>query len=218
MAEQIEVFRDMKLNGPIANKAELRAALIEAALSPWRFDAERSGEVVGKAVTSDDVLLFRCEASDGFPAVGLTLWEIDDGYYVPNIVPLEMGDLTYKQYNAALADFIARIVEPVAQKFDFVVSATNSSQSLEDWVSSDTAVKLRRFSGVANKSTGASHSMDERRWFDFVVTAYRANDKLDPSQLARWLSEAEGWDEDTAHKLAGDFENSLALLMYYENS
>jgi hypothetical protein len=216
MVEQIEVYRDMTLHGPVAKKAELRSALIAAAASPWRFDVERSAEVMGQTVTSDDVLIFRCEPNNGIPAVGLTLWETEDGYYVPNIVPVEMGNLTYRQYNAALDDFIVRIVEPIAQKFDFAVNATDSSQSLEDWVSSDTAVKLRRFS--ANKSTGASHPMDERRWFDFVVAVHRANDKLDPSKLARWLNEAEGWDDDAAHKLAGDFENGLALLAHYENS
>lgn len=83
-------------------------------------------------------------------------------------------------------------------------------------MSIDATVKLRRFSGAANKSTGASHPSDERRWFDFIVAVHRAGDKLDAARLARWLHEAEGWDEDSAHKLAGNYETSLALLTHYD--
>jgi hypothetical protein len=218
MAEEIEVFRDMVLKGDIAKRPELRAALIAAATPPWRIDLERSAEVTRNTVTEEDVLLFRCQPGDEYPAAGLTLWGTDDGYYVPNIVPLENGNLTFVQYNAVLADFIAHIVEPVAHRYDFTITTTQSIQVLEDWVSADAAIKLRRFSGAANKSTGASHPMDERRWFDFLIAIHRAGDELGPDRLARWLHEAEGWDEDTAHKLAGDFENGLALLAHYDKN
>lgn len=218
MAEKIEMFRDMALRGPIARRPELRAALIAAAVMPWRVDLERSVEVARNAVSSQDVLLFRCEPSKNYPAAGLTLWGTEYGYYVPNIVPLEHGSLTFAQYNAVLADFIARVVGSIAGQFDFTIVTTESSQVLEDWVSADVAVKLRLFSGAANKSTGASHPMDERRWFDFLIAIHRAGDELGPDRLARWLHEVEGWDEDTAHKLAGDFENCLALLAHYDKN
>lgn len=45
MAEEIEVFQDLNLRGPIARRPELRQALIAAAANPWRFDQERSDEV-----------------------------------------------------------------------------------------------------------------------------------------------------------------------------
>jgi hypothetical protein len=214
MQEQIEVFRDMAIHGPIVRRPDLRAALIAAAVDPWMADLERSAEVARNAVTSNEVILFRRAASDDHPAARLTLWGTDDGYYVPNIVPLETGSLSYSQYNTVLGDFIAHIAAPVVGKFGFTITASAPRQSLDDWISPDTAAKLRRFSGAANKSTGASHPSDERRWFDFVVAVHRAGDKLDAERLARWLHEAEKWDEDSAHKLAGDFENYLRLLVY----
>lgn len=118
------------------------------------------------------MLLFRREPSDDYPAAGLTLWGRDDGYYVPNIVPIESGNLTFAQYNAIPSDFITRIVEPVATAYGYGIEATASLQTLDDWVSADTAVKLRRFSGAANKSTGTSHPMDQRRWFDFIIAVH----------------------------------------------
>lgn len=208
----------MALKGAMANRPALRATLIAAATAPWRVDLQRSAEVACNAVTNEDVLLFRYEPGDGYPAAGLTLWGADEGYYVSNIVPLETGSLTVAQYNAVLADFIARVAEPVAYKCDFAIETTQPNQVLEDWVSPDAAVKLRRFSAAANKSTGASHPLDEERWFDFLIAIHRAGDKLGPDRLVRWLHEAEGWDDDTAHKLAVDFENGLALLAHYDKS
>lgn len=216
MVEQIEVFQDMDIKGPITKRSELRAALIAAALKPWRVDPERSAEIARNAVTSEDVILFRREAGDDYPAAGLTLWGTDDGYRVPNIVPLETGSLTFAQYNTILADFIEHIATPVVEELGFTIITTKSQQTLDDWLSSDAAEKLRRFSRAANKSTGASHPSDERRWFDFLVAVHRAGDKLDADRLARWLHEAERWDEESAHKLAGDYEQSLALLAFYD--
>lgn len=216
MTNQIQVFRDMNIRGPVEKRADLRMGLIEAAAKPWRVDLEKSAEVARNAVTSEDVILFRTEAGDTYPAAGLTLWETDDGYYVSNIVPLEFGNLTYAQYNAILDDFIERIANPVATQIGFEISATQAEQTLDDWISEDAALKLRRFSGAANKSTGASHPSDERRWFDFIVAVHHSGDRLYADQLARWLCEADGWSVDTAHRLAGDYEGSLALLKYYD--
>lgn len=216
MAEKLEVFQDMAIRGPIAKRPELREALIAAAIEPWRVDLERSAEVARNAVTPEDVVLFRRDAGQNHPAAGLTLWGTEDGYYVPNIVPLEMGSLTFAQYNAVLADFIARIAAPVTAQFGFTISTTEPRQTLDDWLSPDATLKLKRFSGAANKSTGASHPSDQRRWFDFLIAVHRGGDKPGADRLARWLHEVDGWGEDSAHRLAGDFETAIDLLAYYE--
>lgn len=218
MSEKIEVFQDLRIEGPIERRADLRSELIASVDTPWRIDLEKSEQVARNAGTTEDVILFRCEGNAHHPPAGLTLWGTGDGYYVPNIVPMETGWLTYSQYNAVLVDFVECVLEPVAAKCGFLVKITKPNQDVDDWLSSDAAAKLRRFSGSANKSTGASHPMDERRWFDFVVAVHRNSEKLAGDRLARWLHEAEGWDEETAHELAGDFENSLSLLSHYDEN
>lgn len=155
MTDKLEVFQDMAIHGAIEKRPELREALIAAAVGPWRVDLERSAEVARNAVTSEDVVLFRRDASQDHPAAGLTLWGTKDGYYVPNIVPLEMGSLTFAQYNAVLTDFIVRIAAPVTALFGFTISTTEPRQTLDDWLSADAALKLKRFSGAANKSHGS---------------------------------------------------------------
>lgn len=216
MADEIEMFRDLTLVGPVEQRPALRTALIKAAVSPWKVDLERSAEIKRSAVTNDDVVIFRRDAGGKLPAAGLTLWENAKGYYVPNIVPLEFGSLTYFQYNAVLEDFIERIASPVVLLFSYSIETTEPHQVLEDWVSEEVARKLRHFSDAANKSTGASHPMDERGWFEFIIAVHRSGDRLGADRLARWLHEAEHWDENIAHDLAGDYENSLSLLDYYD--
>lgn len=214
MATEIEVFRDMSLHGPSEKREELRAALVSAVSGDWDVDLKRSAEVKSSALTDADVVLFRCAANHKHPAAGLTLWETPDGYYVPNVVPLVFGSLTKGEYNAVLQEFIEAIAQPVAKRLGFELRATEARQALADWVSEEVGTKLKRFSGAANKSTGASHPSDEKRWFDFIVTAHRRSERLDPGTLFRWLHEVEGWDEEAAHKLAADYENGRALLKF----
>jgi len=218
MTSSIEVYRDLYISGPLDKRAGLRSALLNAADGPWSIDLKRSEEVAKGAITTDDVLLFRTKSTNKYPEAGLTLWQHEEGYYVPNIVPLESGQLSHAQYNAILDDFIERIASNVAAKFGFEISTTSGHQSIVDWVPEDTAIKLRRFSGAANKSTGASHPADERRWFDFIVSVHRSGQRLDSDRLARWLHEADGWDERTAHGLAGRFEGAVALLKFYDEN
>jgi hypothetical protein len=216
MAEKIELFQDMAIRVSGAKRKELRAALIAATVKPWQVDLEGIARIARDAATSDDVLVFRREADKSVPAASLTLWETPDGYNVPNIVPIAHGELTIAQYNAVLKDFIERIAAPIAGDIGFTIATTSPRQSLEDWLSPDAAKKLRSFSGLANKSTGTNHPADGERWFDFLVAVHRAGDKLSSGTLARWLHDVEGWDEESAHRLAGKYETALSLLAHYD--
>lgn len=216
MTDGIEMFRDMSLTVPADLIVELRAALIKSAAAPWRFDAERTEEIRHNAVNSEDVLLFRHEASDQLPAAGLTLWGRNGGYYVANIVPLETGKLSYAQYNSILTDFVDSVARPVCDRLGVGIELSSDNQSLEDWTTENVATCLKRFSAAANKSTGASHPMDQRRWFGFLVASHRSGAELDVETLTRWLHEVDGWDEETAYQLAGDYQSALALLTYYD--
>lgn len=217
MSDLVELFSDLTLRGPADKKGALRDALIAAAAGAWRFDPARSEEIRRNSVSSDEILAFRHDEPGSLPAAGLTLWERPDGYTVPNIVPVEVGELTRAQYNALLQDFAEKVVRAPAAANGFDVELTSGRQGMDDWTSAEVATALRRFSGAANKSTGASHPMDQQRWFAFLLAAHRAEAKPDPDRLARWLHEVEGWDEESSHELAGDYERALALLTYADS-
>ncbi|WP_331375560.1 hypothetical protein [Sinorhizobium chiapasense] len=214
--KEIEVFRDLSVHGDREQRGALRNALIEGAVAPWSVDLERSEEMRLAGLTDEDVLLFTCEQNAHHPEAGLTFWGTADGYYVPNITPLNVGRLSFAQYNAVLDEFLHNLLEPIAARHGFSIKTTKEEQGLDDWVNVEVASALRRFSAAANKSTGAGHPSDQRRWYAFIVASHSHRRKLDPDQLSRWLSEVDGWDEDTAHRLAGDFENALSLLRFYD--
>jgi len=215
MAESVEVFQDLYLRGSLAEGSKLRQALIAAAEDPWHYDAGRSA-LIGRNAPDAEILAFSRRATDDLPAAFLTLWSRDDGFHVSNIVPIDISELSIAQYNAILTDFIGRIARPVAPRFGYLIDATESRQNLEDWTSVDCAQKLLVFSAAANKSTGASHPMDQRRWFDFIIAVHKSQKKIGTNHLTRWLSEIEGWDKESAHELAGQYETALSLLQHYD--
>src|SRR3546814_896942 len=162
----LTVFQDLTMTGPEVSREEVRRALAESASALWRFDAEGSEESSARTVTEAGLMIFE-RAEDGrFPAARLVLWPETTGFSVPNIVPVEMGELSTENYNGLLEEFASLIAIPVAERFGWQVSTTSPTQGLDDWLDEESAAALRRFSAAANKATGASHPLDQRRWFD----------------------------------------------------
>ena len=139
-----------------------------------------------------------------------------NGYKVPNIVPRDYGELGITGYNDILNDFIDLIVKPASECSEFCVKITEREQSIQDWTSKEAADALHSFSVAANKSTGSGHPSDRKRWFQFLMSANKANKKPDPELLERWLVEAEEWPPDVASRLAIQYEFGLDLLNEYD--
>ena len=212
----LEVFQDLLLRGPAACRPQLRAALVDLAVGPWRH-AAKDEDVLSEHTSSDEeIIAFHRDPGDGLEAVGLVLWSEPEGFKVTNVVPRAAGELGVAGYNRHLMDFIERLARPAAAKAGFSVEVTAARQTLEDWTSSDAADALRRFSAAANKSSGASHPLDRRRWFAFLIRAHRDATSLAAEQLVRWLIEAEEWPEDVAHRLAMQYEFARDLLADYD--
>ena len=140
------------------------------------------------------------------PRPALTLCAREDGYEVVNIVPLETDELGVSGYNDILNDFIERVVGPASREIEFDVAVTPRKQSITDWTSDEVASALHTFSVCANKSTGAGHPADRKRWFEFLFAAHAANTLLDTELLGRWLVEAEEWPPEVAYDLVDRYQ------------
>jgi len=216
-AKSLEVFQELHLRTRSAD-ISIRDHILAQVKAPWRHDPEREQNVRTYALKQEEVIALIREAFDGIDESALVLWQEDDGFRVANIVPRNVGELGISKYNEILRDFVARVAEPAARAGGFVVAMTAPLQTLEDWLEAAPAAALRRFSGAANKSTGASHPKDQERWFEFLIAAHRTRARLDADRLARWLAEVEGWSDETAHELAIDFEFGIGLLQKYDAS
>ena len=144
--------------------------------------------------------------------------DTDFRYKVSNIVPLNHGDLGITGYNAVLKDFVRAVVRPAAKEDHLEYNLSSDVKSIDDWVDQDTAMALKRFSALANKSTGRSHPMDGDRWLAFLLLAHRKNSQLNTEQLSRWLVEVEKWPSEIANELTLEYELSRSLLSKYDET
>ncbi|GLQ99058.1 hypothetical protein [Dyella mobilis] len=211
----IEVFQDLRLQ-TLPGGASVREAILGEVRAPWRHAMEKEKVLLSAGSHSKDVIALVREPFEGIDRSALVLWEDADGYYVSNIVPESVGQLSIAQYNTILQDFVACIATPASRSGAFRVELTSAQRSLADWLDAGTAAALRRFSGAANKSTGAAHPLDQERWFQFLIRAHRSSARMSPGDLARWLREVDAWPEESAHELAVEYEFASALLQTYD--
>jgi len=212
----VKVLRDLKLGVPSVQVEDLIARLEARLDDGWSRDreAEPSPE---RQPYDIRFFYFVCnKKAEREPALLSLVQDRDGSIYVSNIVPKDKQHLSWNEYNYILEEFHDRFVKPVAEELHLKVVFTADEQTIEDWVSKESAEKLRYFSRAANKSTGSSHPLDEQRWFDFIVSVAQKNDHLDAPRLRQWLIE-NGWTEDIAHELSSDYEKGIALLKYYRS-
>ncbi len=136
--------------------------------------------------------------------------------YVPNIVPIGIEPLSRGQYNRILQEFYEKFVKESARKAGVRADLGRETVGIEDLLGKAAAEALRRFSGIANKSTGAAHPRDRKRWEDFLIAAHLRESSLAPDELERWLVEEEQWPPDKASELAIEYEEAMSLLKAYD--
>lgn len=212
----IEVFQELYLqhsNGP----ASVRNAVLKHLSHDWVHRPEREEEIR----TPGEAGVIALERSPTEDNPGVSLWmfeETDRRYKVSNIVPLKHGDLGITGYNDALKDFVRAVVSPAAEECHLEYDLSSGVKSIDDWADQDTAKALKRFSALANKSTGRSHPMDGDRWLAFLLLAHRKNSQLNSEQLLRWLVEVERWPSEIANELTLEYELSRSLLSKYDET
>lgn len=214
----VQVFQDLYLRHPMGSKM-IRSALLQVASRRWihsDLKEESIRDTAGGHLV--DVIAFERTATEGLPGVTLWMFEDGEGYKVSNVVPINQGQLDVSGYNAALVDFASTVVSPIIKSSGIELVLTSADQTIEDWTDPATASALKRFSSLANKSTGRSHPLDEERWLDFIIAAHRGGRPLDSEQLSSWLIEVEQWSDEIAHELASDYSMGMDLLNRYDHT
>lgn len=73
---------------------------------------------------------------------------------------------------------------------------------------------LKKFSAAANKSSGGTHPLDEKRLFDFIIQAHKENASLAEGDFTDLLIE-DGWTSEQAENLSSKYRFSRDLLNHY---
>jgi len=202
----MKVFQNLEIHGDPATVNDWLDRVTRLAVSDWLRDERREREL-------PDYYCFGRAASGNIPETKLYLTRERYGLNVSNVVPVGRN-LNIEQYNAVIRDFYDTLAKPAADEVGVSLHMSRDSYHLEQAFPPVVLEKLRRFSDAANKSTGASHPLDRKRWLEFLVTAYRERTQIDQGTLARLLEEELGWPDDTAAELASNYQSALEILRF----
>ena len=146
------------------------------------------------------------------------IWTYDYGYMLQtfNIIPTNTNRLSKEEYNFILNVFVDTFIRRTAADYHSEVVLSNPLLDLNDYVDKEVVHTLKLFSEMANKSTGRTHPLDEKRWFDFLIISSSRKCRLSVDYLEGWLVD-NGWSPDMASSLGLDYEYGLSLLDYEHN-
>lgn len=209
-------FRNLTITGAPAQLHDLAAAVCRILPPNWKHDVEAEERLRSLSGDGTAGYAFARDGDPTVPPTGLLLMLEASRLWVPNIVPRESGQISVDQYNGILLEF-ALFVEPLLQTFPGLRIEISSDQvGITEWVSPQAAELLKRFSTLANMSTGSSHPYDFRRWAAFIVRTHKDGSKLYPDDLRQWLVEGLGWPPEPADKLSLEYEFARSLLEAYD--
>ena len=205
-------FRDLSIRGEAQDLRE------------FLDDLGRSGGGWGRAVSSEEninkdgggryVALTPPDGDDLKPAT-LFLYQgsAETEVTVANIVP-RGSSLSEEEYNEIVRRFYDDLVAESLDHYRLSAEMTSDEVSAADVLSADNVTRLKRFSLMANKSTGSSHPNDQDRWFSFIGATFSDDEVLEGS-LLRGLLVEQGWSDERAAQLASEYEFGVALLRAY---
>jgi hypothetical protein len=233
----MKVFRELSIRGPYELLQRLPDEIEGRLSGGWSRDRSREaetrppelyklhedpgvyekGDLYGeepemyRTDAGPELYCFHCEARPNWEAADLWLsLRNANELRVSNIIPSDVSELSYTQYNAILEEF-AGFALPAARISGLDVEMSKPDLTIRDVFPPDVRRALVWFSDNANRSSGASHPRDKERWQRFVIEAHRAHTPLATDVLNDWLI-AEGWTSDAAYKLTIEYENGRALL------
>lgn len=213
----MQVFQVMSISGP-PEKLQRMPDEIEGHLTPgWSRDRSLESKLNRSrhSEAEPQFYCFHCEEAPNREAADLSLSRDLKQLRVSNIVPTDVTEISYAQYNAILKEFAEQFAQPAAQSLGLSVEISKANITTRDLLPPDVIQSLVDFSRQANKSTGASHPRDKARWQKFVIGAHQAHSELGSDILSDWLVE-QGWPSEAARDLAIEYERGRALLEEYE--
>lgn len=212
----METFRELAIAFRDLPASTIIVELTSAAVPPWSRDqgAEERMRSVTLPTKAIHCAFARAEGAGVEPGVLWLVLKGDHRLEVNNIVPTKKTELSYREYNAILQDFVERVVQPVKAKLarEVEIAITAAEYRLVEHLPADVYKQLEAFATMANRTTGSGHPSDQRRWLDFLTASHRQRCFVDAGVLARWFQEDMHWPVEASWKLASEYEFARDLL------
>lgn len=215
----MKIFQELYINLQNYNRASFIEQLEKHLITGWSRETSREHRVGPNQLSIFRFNCFKRLARDNEDVPSALLWlteKTPTQLSVSNIIPDDgkIRELSCDQYNQILSEFHDKMVKPLADELQITVELTPPEIRLEDKLPKSFKL-FKNFSRLANKTTGSAYPSDRERWFDFIISTHRHQEKFDSDDLEGFLKE-EGWSEDQAFKLSMEYELAKELLNHQE--
>lgn len=222
----MKIFDDMTFSGrPEALGRFIEMLAQSPQIGPWRRDPEAEQAYAGSGHPRFSYRCFRKNGHQEIPSALLWMFPGERGtslrnlsgqptstWRVSNIVPsVQNAAFSEETYYSLLMSFREATL-PLAGELGVSISVPKLDVGPEYWLTPKQESLLRFFSSNANRSTGAGHPSDRKRWNAFVIAVHHDGSRVGGSDIERILVEHEHWPERIAQELAIDFDKHIDLL------
>lgn len=208
----MKTSRNLKIFGTADEREQLIQYIEQSLRGGWTRDKGQEAEC--KSRDKHDYKIFACSRTDSRPHAVLFFTTFKNEYlHVANMTP---GDLSAKQEDALLDEFKSKFVEP-AEKW-LAAQAMKNPDEADGSMTPKMTELLKQFSDIVIHQSFPSairgdHPRDQRRFFDFIIQAYKDNSSLNEEDLEEWLI-TNGWPEEQAAKLSSQYSFGKELLKH----
>lgn len=210
----MKIFRELKIGRDSMQINHFINHINNYVNGDWQY--EYDGEYLffdytGNHLPQSRISIYANKQQSGFLRVG-------------NIIPLQKAILSVEEYNKILLKFYEDIILPFKNANPDVIIDGPSDDTFDPLqiISKSALEKLKRFSNIANKSTGSAHPNDRERWFDFICQTVDDDKIFDYDILKPFLQDEsfwgknKAWNELFSEQLAEEYELCCEILLFYK--
>lgn len=133
-------------------------------------------------------------------------------FYVANIIPKALGDISISQYNRFAKDFasdLSKFIKENRSKIKLSISSDN--KHIEEIITSKVALKI--FNRFMNAYPTSYHPNDVQRLDKFIIVAsIYCRKEINLELLEKYFIEDVGWSNDNARWCCNRIETGLQIL------
>ncbi len=137
------------------------------------------------------------------------------GVSIINIVPMPesgISHIEYSEYNKILDTFRDKVFYKIKNDNNNIIWENTEEYTIDEVIPHSFS-KLNTW--LSNYPL-SGHPLDERRWYDFVISLHENNENLSIGDFKKYIQEKYNWKEDVVEFFALKLESQLDLLKYYD--
>lgn len=124
-----------------------------------------------------------------------------------------ISHIDYSEYNKILDYFRDKVFYKIINDSHNHISENTEDFNIEEVI----PYSFSKLNTWLSNFPLSGHPLDERRWYDFVISLHKNNEDLSIDVFKKYLQEKYNWEEDVVESFALKLESQLDLLDYYDS-